>query len=49
MSETHHVWTEDGYRLDVHRVLSKANENVCTKLCEEDIDVRNDRTVRGIN
>lgn len=25
-SETHYVWTEDGYRLDVHRVISRIEE-----------------------
>ncbi|XP_071877191.1 lipase 3 isoform X1 [Bombus fervidus] len=26
-SETHHIWTEDGYCLDVHRVLSKSHQD----------------------
>lgn len=27
IAETHHVWTEDGYRLELHRVLSKTQSH----------------------
>ncbi|XP_033217101.1 lipase 3-like [Belonocnema kinseyi] len=27
IAETHHVWTEDGYRLELHRVLSRNQDN----------------------
>lgn len=32
MAETHHVWTEDGYRLELHRVLRKARGKLSKNL-----------------
>lgn len=49
MSETHHIWTEDGYCLDVHRVLPpNGYENSCRDL-RENIEVQDDTKAAEVN
>lgn len=38
IAETHHVWTEDGYRLELHRVLRKTQSRNSRKNCTEACD-----------
>ncbi|XP_031783671.1 lipase 3 [Nasonia vitripennis] len=35
IGETHHIWTEDGYRLELHRVLRKAEGKNSNKISTE--------------
>lgn len=46
VAETHHIWTEDGYCLDVHRVLPpKSQGNPSNDLNENDVKNLNDKNV----
>ncbi|XP_076298733.1 lipase 3 isoform X1 [Lasioglossum baleicum] len=44
-AETHHIWTKDGYCLDVHRVLPpKSHENPSNGLCDDGVNL-NDQNI----
>ncbi|KOC66701.1 Lipase 3 [Habropoda laboriosa] len=44
VSETHHIWTEDGYCLDVHRILpSKLHKHSYYDRSENNVEILNDK------
>ncbi|KAK1137188.1 hypothetical protein K0M31_001712 [Melipona bicolor] len=44
-SETHHIWTEDGYCLDVHRVLPKSCQNSDCNINENNVQTNKSHEV----
>ncbi|KOX68109.1 Lipase 3 [Melipona quadrifasciata] len=44
-SETHHIWTEDGYCLDVHRVLPKSCQNSDCNINENNVQTNESHEV----